>query len=186
MPGTFKNTTLDFVSLGLTILAFIFQNIGFCGGPWWIHNGNAGKSSYSMTGLTICEMSCMDKGVLDIKSGWEWMVSVILFEVFGECCVALALIMAVLAVTLRLRVIHTGVIYIHGIAAVFILLGVFIFFGFYATLDKLFEGEESGFSQFPCYMCLIAALFCISSSCASGLALKKHLLEWDDYISLVK
>lgn len=69
MVGKFKVITLDIVSLVLTILAFIFQNVGFFAGAWWKNENEVGTSKYGMTEMTICQVSCVKRSVLDIDGG---------------------------------------------------------------------------------------------------------------------
>lgn len=69
MVGKFKIIPLDIVALALTILAFIFHNVGFFAGAWWKNENKVGTSEYGMMTLKICEVSCVDRSVLDIDGG---------------------------------------------------------------------------------------------------------------------
>ena len=69
MAGKFKTIPLDVVSLGLTVVALIFHNIGFFVGPWWKHEGPVGNSHFGMLTLKICQFSCVDKNVLALEGG---------------------------------------------------------------------------------------------------------------------
>ena len=60
----------------------------------------------------------------------------------------------------------------------FILIGVFVFLGFYSTLDKTLEADGS--LGFPFAMCLLAGLVAIAAAVITGFALGKHLLEWEE------
>ncbi|XP_045176960.1 uncharacterized protein LOC123537342 [Mercenaria mercenaria] len=178
MVGKFKIIPLDIVALVLTALAFVFHNVGFFVGAWWKNENEVGTSEYGMMGLRICKVSCVDRSVLDIDGGKEWIFAVRVFEVFGEIFVWLALILAILTVTIRRRPIHTALIYIHGAAAVFITVGVFIFLGFQSKLNEGLDGDGS--IMYPFALCLIGGITCMAASVISGFGLKKHLLEWDD------
>lgn len=69
MAGKFKLISLDIVALVLTVLAFICHNVGFFIGPWWKNENIVGTSIYGMVQFRICEVSCMDRSVLDIDGG---------------------------------------------------------------------------------------------------------------------
>ncbi|XP_060551525.1 uncharacterized protein LOC132713081 [Ruditapes philippinarum] len=178
MVNKFKVITLDIVSVVLTIVAFIFQNVGFFAGAWWKNENEVGTSEYGMTELRICQIWCVDRSVLDIDGGREWIFAVRVFEVFGEIFVWLALVLAILTVTVRRRPIHTALIYIHGAAAVFIAVGVFIFLGFQSKLNEGLDG--TGSVKYPFSLSLLGGITCMVTSVISGFGLKKHLLEWDD------
>lgn len=178
MVGKFKIITLDIVAIVLTALAFILHNVGFFVGAWWKNENDVGTSEYGMMTLRLCQVSCVDRSVLDIDGGREWIFAVRVFEVFGAIFVWLALILAILTVTVRRRPINTALIYIHGAAAVFIAVGVFVFLGFQSQLNKNLDGEGS--VEYPFALCLLGGIFCIVASIISGFGLKKHLLEWDD------
>lgn len=178
MVLTFKVIPLDVVSFVLTVFAVIFHNVGFFIGAWWQNENVVGTSVYGMMELTLCDVACVDRSVLDIDGGREWIFAVRVFEVFGEIFVVIALLLAVLTLTIRKRPIYTALIYIHGAAALFIIVGVFIFLGLNAGLGRNLEGQSK--LRYPFGLCLLAGILCICSSVVSGFSLKKHLLEWDD------
>ncbi|XP_052800124.1 uncharacterized protein LOC128231392 [Mya arenaria] len=178
MAGKFKNIALDYVTLGLTVLALILQGVAFGDGPWWIHDGKVGRSYFSMTGLQTCQFSCVSKTVLVIEGGLEWILSVRVSEVFGLVFILLALVMAVLAITIRTRPIHTAVVYLHGAAALFILLGLLIFLGCQKQLNADLEG--SGSIQYPFVIGFLACAVCAITSVVAGVALRRHLLTFTD------
>lgn len=174
----FKLIVLDWISLVLTIVAAAFHFAGFFIKEWWINTNDVGTSHVGMMSLTVCEITCVNKSVLDIEEGNEWIFAVRVFEVFGIIFLLIALILAVLMITLRRKAIHTALTYIHGVACVFIMIGVFIFLGFHSKLDVVLESEGS--LRAPFGMCLVAGLVAIAAAVVTGVALGKHLLEWDD------
>ncbi|KAL4225598.1 hypothetical protein ACF0H5_016286 [Mactra antiquata] len=180
MTDKFKIIPLDYAALVLTILAFIFHNVGCFAAPWWINENAFGTSQFGIVSFTICEAFCMDRSVLDIDGGREWVFAVRVFEVFGEICLIVSLILVILTLIVRRRPIVTALIYFHAAAAVFIIIGVLMFLGFQSTLNKDLNGEDS--LNYTFALCLVGGLFCTAASVVSGVALKKHLLNpiWDD------
>lgn len=178
MAEKFKLIILDWISLLLTVLAVVLQVAGFSIKEWWVNSNDVGTSHVGMWSLKMCEVTCVDKGVLDLEEGNEWIFTVRLFEVFGLIFLLIAGLLAILMVTLRRKAIHTALTYVHGAAAVFIILGVLIFLGFHSKLDEKLESDGS--LRAPFGMCLVAGLVSIAAAIVTGVALGKHLLEWDD------
>ncbi|KAH3885257.1 hypothetical protein DPMN_009250 [Dreissena polymorpha] len=112
----FKNIPLDYVTLGLSLLALIFDIVGLFAGPWWTHTGRVGQSLFGITSHRVCQFSCVDKTVLVIEGGKEFILTVRGFEVLGLIFMLIGTILTVLAVILRTRPIHTAIVYIHGAA----------------------------------------------------------------------
>ena len=69
MGNKFRNILLDFVALGMTVLALILHVTGFAVGPWWTHTGPVGESWFGMWQLRLCQFSCVDKTVLVLEGG---------------------------------------------------------------------------------------------------------------------
>lgn len=178
MAEKFKLIKLDIVSVLLTFLALICQCAGFFAPGWWTGKNNIGHNIIGMTSAVFCEVTCVYRNVLDIQGTKEWIFAVRLFESFGILFVFVATILAVVMIVLRKRILYTSLVYIHGAAAVFILIGVFIFLGFQSTLDKNLGTDGS--LGFPFGLCLMAAMVCIVTSVVTGWGLHKHLLEWSD------
>jgi len=64
------------------------------------------------------------------------------------------------------------------VAALFILLGVFIFLGFNKTLNQNLDGEGS--VRYPFSLCILGGILCVATSVVSAIALRKHLLTFSD------
>ena len=65
----FKLIVLDWISLVLTIVAMGFHFAGFFIKEWWINTNDVGTSHVGMMSLTVCEITCVNKSVLDIEEG---------------------------------------------------------------------------------------------------------------------
>lgn len=178
MAERFKLIIWDWISLVLTIISVVLQLAAFFIKEWWVNSNDVGTSHVGMMSFRICEIMCVNKTVLDLEEGKEWIFAVRVFEVFGIIFLVIAIILAILMVTLRRRAVHTALTYIHGAAGVFILLGFFIFAGFHSSMDEKLESEGS--LRAPFGMCLVAGLVAIAAAIVTGFALGKHLLEWDD------
>lgn len=171
----FRVIPLDAVSLVLTIVATSCQFGGLFVGPWWENVNKVGRSLCGMLQLRICKVTCVERSVLNIDGDREWVFLVRIFEVFGGIFVAVALVLAVLTIVVRKRPILTAIIYMHGAAALFILVGVFSFLGLNHTLKEGMEGEST--LLYPFWLCVVAGVICIVTSVVCGFSLKKHLLE---------
>lgn len=178
MAEKFKLIIWDWFSLVLTVVALVLHFAGFFIKQWWVNSNAVGTSHVGMMSMRICEIACVNKTVLDIEAGREWIFAVRVFEVFGIIFLLIGLLLAILMVTIRRRAIHTALTYVHGAAGVFILVGVFIFLGFHSKMDVKLESEGS--LRAPFGLCLVAGLVAIGAAVVTGVALGKHLLEWDD------
>ena len=65
----FKLIVLDWISLVLTVVAAGFHFAGFFIKEWWINTNDVGTSHVGMMSLTVCEITCVNKSVLDIEEG---------------------------------------------------------------------------------------------------------------------
>ena len=65
----FKLSILDWVSLVLTVVAAGLHFAGFFIKEWWINTNDVGTSHVGMMSLTVCEITCVNKSVLDIEEG---------------------------------------------------------------------------------------------------------------------
>ena len=69
MAEKFRRIIWDWVVLLLTVVAVAFQFTGFFVREWWTNNNYIGASHVGMTSMKICEVTCVNKTVLDIEEG---------------------------------------------------------------------------------------------------------------------
>ncbi|KAK3603185.1 hypothetical protein CHS0354_036107 [Potamilus streckersoni] len=174
MATGFRLIALDIAVLVLTILGCLIQFLAFFYPKWW----QEGNSYVGMLMESRCDSEiCVDKNALKMEGGQEWLFVSRLFEAFGVVFGLAGLMFAILLVSLKKKIFHTLLIYIHGAAALFIFLGDFIFLGCHKSLGV---EQKKGSLNFPVGLCIVAGILCVAAAVVTGIALVKHLLTWDE------
>lgn len=165
---------MDIAVLVLTVFGCLLQCLAFFYPEWWLE----GNSYVGMLMESRCDSDiCVKKNALKMEGGQEWLFVSRLFEAFGVTFGLVGLLFAILLVSLKKKIFHTILIYIHGAAALFIFLGDFIFLGCHKSLGL---EQKKGSLSFPVGICIVAGIVYVAAAVVTGIALVKHLLTWDE------